>query len=270
VERTAQYINQNDIHFGELTVQVRVSHGCPYACAAASHSQARGIKTPSKLSPRALLTLLVVQETLRFAALCQSSQTRKRERCHVLHARPGSACCWLLLAAVLTAATTSAAGPPELVLPPDVLMPAAMCSCRGGAGGEGEGAGDHPRPRGGHVRPEHQSGGKARGTSVRAAAAAMTWWQGPTRLPPSCCRYMEAVGEHYRLAADIAIKGLGLEGCADTLVVSAQHNESFSGWDAQCPASWQAGFLAAAPGWSPVEGLMFMYILYPSPRRATP
>jgi hypothetical protein len=29
---------------------------------------------------------------------------------------------------------------------------------------------------------------------------------------------MEAVGEHYRLAADIAIKGLGLEGCADTLV----------------------------------------------------
>jgi hypothetical protein len=33
---------------------------------------------------------------------------------------------------------------------------------------------------------------------------------------------MEAVGEHYRLAADIAIKALGLEGCADTLVVSGR------------------------------------------------
>lgn len=52
MERTAQYINQDDIHFGELTVQ----------------------------------------ETLRFAALCQSSQTRKREslRGSCARAHPGS------------------------------------------------------------------------------------------------------------------------------------------------------------------------------------
>lgn len=30
---------------------------------------------------------------------------------------------------------------------------------------------------------------------------------------------MKALGEHHHLATDIAIKALGLEGCANTLVV---------------------------------------------------
>ena len=57
VERSAAYINQNDIHFGELTVT----------------------------------------ETLRFAALCQSSRTRVRERQQTCPATCQTACLTLLL-----------------------------------------------------------------------------------------------------------------------------------------------------------------------------
>lgn len=37
---------------------------------------------------------------------------------------------------------------------------------------------------------------------------------------PAVAAYMKALGEHHNVATDIAIKALGLEGCADTLVVS--------------------------------------------------
>ena len=150
VERSAAYINQDDIHFGELTVT----------------------------------------ETLSFAALCQTSRTRKRERqprpaaspralparlpaCLPARcsARPGGAsACWSSL---------------QLCIFPHWPRVFAMCSL----------------PEAIETILEE----KERELGI---------------IPdPAVATYMHAKGEHHRLAADIAIKALGLEGCANTLVV---------------------------------------------------
>ena len=47
---------------------------------------------------------------------------------------------------------------------------------------------------------------------------------------PAVDTYMRAMGQGYRLAADIAVKALGLEGCANTLVVRGQGSGQGSTW----------------------------------------